>query len=99
MLVKIMWCFLKIVFDDVKQKINDTKLKAIADNIIRGDGMGTIELFEHMDFEHQKIISCLFYRLVVANKETAILKEICNYEQSSTFELEPFMDIPPIIFN
>lgn len=53
MLVKIMWCFLKIVFNDVKQKINDIKLKAIADNIIRGDGMGTIELFEHMDFTHQ----------------------------------------------
>lgn len=53
MLVKIMWCFLKIVFDDIKQKINDIKLKAIADNIIRGDGMSTIELFEHMDFTHQ----------------------------------------------
>ena len=48
-----MWCFLKIVFDDVEPKINDTKLKDIADNIIRGDGMGTIELFEHMDFKHQ----------------------------------------------
>ena len=79
MLVKIMWCFLKIVFNDVEPKMTDTKLKAIADNIIRGDGMGTIELFEHMDFEQQQIISCLFYRLVVADKETAILKEICNY--------------------
>lgn len=79
MLVKIMWCFLKIVFNDVEPKMTDTKLKSIADNIIRGDGMGTIELFEHMDFEHQQIISCLFYRLVVADKETAILKEICNY--------------------
>ena len=48
-----MWCFLKIVFNDVEPKMTDTKLKAIADNIIRGDGMGTIELFEHMDFEHQ----------------------------------------------
>lgn len=79
MLVKIMWCFLKIVFNDVEPKMTDTKLKSIAENIIHGDGMGTIELFEHMDFEHQQIISCLFYRLVVADKETAILKEICNY--------------------
>ena len=53
MLVKIMWCFLKIIFEDVTPKINDIKLKAIANNIIRGDGTGTIELFEHMDFEHQ----------------------------------------------
>lgn len=53
MLVKIMWCFLKIVFKDVTPEISDTKLKAIADNIIRGNGMGTIELFDHMDFEHQ----------------------------------------------
>ena len=53
MLVKILWCFLKIVFNDVEPKMTDTKLKSIADNIIRGDGMGTIELFEHMDFEHQ----------------------------------------------
>lgn len=53
MLVKIMWCFLKIVFNDVEPKMTDTKLKSIAENIIHGDGMGTIELFEHMDFEHQ----------------------------------------------
>ena len=53
MLVKIMWCFLKIVFNDVEPKMTDTKLKSIAENIIHGDGMGTIELFEHMDFQHQ----------------------------------------------
>ena len=31
MLVKIMWCFLKIVFNDVEPKMTDTKLKAIAE--------------------------------------------------------------------
>lgn len=42
------------------------------------------------------LIRNLFYRIIVSNKEIAILKEIYNYKHNNSLKLETFMEIPSV---
>lgn len=95
-LEKIMLCFLKIVYKDVAAFRSDYKLKQIARNLLSEDGSSIIELFENSDTRHVNLIKNLFYRLIVANKETAILKELYNDKHNKDLSLETFMEIPSV---
>lgn len=91
-----MLCFLKIVYKDVDAFKSDYKLKQIARNLLSEDGSSIIELFENSDTRHMNLIKNLFYRIIVANKETAILKELYNYKHNKDLSLEAFMEIPSV---
>ena len=75
MLVKIMWCFLKIVFNDVEPKMNDTKLKAIADNM-EAFISGRIDLYK-MKKNCNKYIQQYDYKKVLS---IDLFKEIGLYK-------------------
>lgn len=91
-----MLCFLKIVYYDVDAFRSDYKLKQIARNLLSEDGSSIIELFENSDVRHVNLIKNLFYRIIVANKETAILKELYNHKHNIDLSLEAFMKIPSV---